>query len=114
MIPTLEPDGVSARRGSAINYWCPRRARYERRRTTARKKAARHAGDRRHPWHALQNCWRTLRPAPRRPATFRLLVAPRAREVQRHTEEGCSKRKWYSWVASNHRPPVPQTGALTI
>src|SRR3954467_12857863 len=23
-------------------------------------------------------------------------------------------RKWYSWVASNHRPPVPQTGALTI
>ncbi len=22
--------------------------------------------------------------------------------------------EWYSWVASNHRPPVPQTGALTI
>jgi hypothetical protein len=21
--------------------------------------------------------------------------------------------KWYSWVGSNHRPPVPQTGALT-
>jgi hypothetical protein len=20
---------------------------------------------------------------------------------------------WYSWVGSNHRPPVPQTGALT-
>jgi hypothetical protein len=21
--------------------------------------------------------------------------------------------EWYSWVDSNHRPPVPQTGALT-
>ena len=21
--------------------------------------------------------------------------------------------RWYSWVGSNHRPPVPQTGALT-
>ena len=23
------------------------------------------------------------------------------------------KSSWYSWVGSNHRPPVPQTGALT-
>lgn len=23
------------------------------------------------------------------------------------------RRGWYSWVGSNHRPPVPQTGALT-
>src|SRR5262245_2658847 len=25
----------------------------------------------------------------------------------------CVGRGWYSWVGSNHRPPVPQTGALT-
>ena len=23
------------------------------------------------------------------------------------------EKDWYSWVGSNHRPPVPQTGALT-
>jgi hypothetical protein len=22
------------------------------------------------------------------------------------------EEEWYSWVGSNHRPPVPQTGAL--
>ena len=27
---------------------------------------------------------------------------------------GDDGEEWYSWVASNHRPPVPQTGALTI
>ncbi len=29
---------------------------------------------------------------------------------RRRTRRG----EWYSWVGSNHRPPVPQTGALTI
>ena len=30
---------------------------------------------------------------------------------QASTSKGIEK--WYSWVGSNHRPPVPQTGALT-
>jgi hypothetical protein len=28
-----------------------------------------------------------------------------------HIQDGV-KGDWYSWVGSNHRPPVPQTGAL--
>ena len=33
----------------------------------------------------------------------------------RHTAKALelNGKRWYSWVGSNHRPPVPQTGALT-
>jgi hypothetical protein len=41
------------------------------------------------------------------------LSAPAARRVGRKRGRISDKLRWYSWVGSNHRPPVPQTGALT-
>lgn len=43
------------------------------------------------------------------PTLEQTLVADQTKHVSRST--GC--HRWYSWVGSNHRPPVPQTGALT-
>ena len=49
----------------------------------------------------------------RRPFSFLRLLLPQMlpRAIFRHVILGLSH--WYSWVDSNHRPPDPQSGALT-
>ena len=90
----------SRRRGAGSRPWSPRRRRR---------------------WPVRQRCRRAQSGGPLRRHAQRLGRSPahvpeKWKPVFRKDMRSSTRLRegWYSWVASNHRPPVPQTGALTI